>query len=59
MATEGEKHKRLFTFLQESFRPLELERFLRFNGYAEVAGAVNQDAAGADYFFRLFSKVCG
>jgi hypothetical protein len=54
---KGEKHRKLRDFLKESFRPKEFEIFLRDHGCAEVAGSVNDDAAGEDYFFDVIEAL--
>jgi hypothetical protein len=53
MATRGEKHERLHDFLRDSFKPAELQRFLKLKGFAEVAQAVDRNVGGTEYFFDV------
>jgi hypothetical protein len=53
MANQAEKYQRLRDFFRDSFRPEELEIFLRLNGYAEVANAVNKNVGGDEYSFAV------
>jgi tetratricopeptide (TPR) repeat protein len=58
MATQGDKdrglrNRGLRDFLKDSFRPAELEMFLRLNGFAQVADAVNPNVGGVEYSFAV------
>jgi hypothetical protein len=57
MATEGKKYKSLSQFLTQSLDSFELERFLKFNGYGEVAEAVGRNVGGAEYFFVIIEAL--
>jgi hypothetical protein len=53
MATEGECMESLCDFLQDSFKPSDLNRFLIFKGYGKVAATVNPNVGGIDYSFNV------
>src|SRR5262249_6583170 len=53
MSTKAEKYRSLCDFLEESFRPSELEMFLELNGFVEVAAAVNRSVGRAEYVFEV------
>jgi hypothetical protein len=57
MATKGEKYEGLLDFLKDSFKPPELQRFLKLRGFAEVAEAVNQHDRGTEYFFDVIEAL--
>jgi hypothetical protein len=52
MATQGEKYRRLCEFFKGSFRPEELEIFLKTNDF-EVGGSVPSGTAGTKYFLDI------
>jgi hypothetical protein len=53
MTTGGDKIKYLGDFLRASFRPSELDRFLRLNEFNEVADEVNVNVGPNQYFFDV------
>jgi formylglycine-generating enzyme required for sulfatase activity len=53
MATKGEKYERLRDFLNNSFRPFELDMFLKVKGFAEVAETVARSVGGVEYTFGI------
>jgi hypothetical protein len=57
MAAEGEKHEKLRDFFRESFKPPELDEFLKLKGFGEVTEAVNPNVAGDQYFLHVIEAL--
>jgi 3',5'-cyclic AMP phosphodiesterase CpdA len=53
MSTASEKYEKLRDFFRDAFKVSELDMFLKLNGFAEVAGAVNPNAPGIHYVFEV------
>jgi hypothetical protein len=53
MPAKGEKHRAIRDLLLDSFTLLELEQFLKLNGYEEVAHAASPNVGPADFCFQV------
>jgi len=57
MATAGEKYHGLHEFFRASFKIPEFERFLKLEGFEEVAEAVDRNAGETEYFQRSATEL--
>jgi hypothetical protein len=57
MTASTERYQRLNEFLVDSFNPNELEMFLTFNGYEDVAGAVVPDIGMKRYTLDVIEQL--